>query len=894
MRMIIFALLLAISYAQTELYKSEGNYNKASATDASAACGAIGMQLCTAGQLFNAVFNEGWGDLCYSGWLADDYKGDNSGWFNANGNCGDVGFNGWNPSAPGSHCCDASLPAVTPTSCAEFDAQTCLAQGDKIMVDDAGSTWCTSGTCDIATCCQEFVAAPEYITLPEGFPKYVYADADEAHAACQAKHPDLVLCTKDQVRDLADSNSICASGWWVTEKDATNAITGTDRGWYVGENFASSCGGTAGERSWKPADGNGAAHCCVPSYIKSGYRTIGDFGSYSRETGEVYCAAQGYSYSLCSKDQLQTVSMIEMPNICMSGYLSDDEGWWQGNVVAGSCGAKNTFNTWKHPSAPGAHCCLSYVQAPPITPIEDYGIMPESGNYGQSTMSSGAVAEQACIDRGYDQLCTMGQQAYVAENPSEFEVNVCKVGWVKDGDNYDSGYWGTCSGGNGGWNNAWQPAGNPVAHCCFSDVPAVSMVQYPYYNGGWSSVGTLAAAEAACTGDYSVCSKAQLEVLATDGVTYPEGDEGVFQIETNICKQGWTSEGEKGWYQGEAGVCGATGWRSFNGAATYHCCLPFEADVTPTEPPLPAAFIQTPASGYPYQNADEAFAACQAVNSEYSLCADYEIIQMALDGVQGNDQWEGVERIPNMCYTAYTDPDRSADDRQWGWYVSPEGTCGGGEGWKKWRSGGVMAGAYCCYSPLFDAPATTTSVEETTTTMDPTSSPTTTTTTEQPTIATTVATTTYDPSETLPSSRSQPDGCTDTGFTIQGFPSINFCSSNGVVYLNGRSTCVPSGGDQNEMYNALQTVWDDQWYLATDGCTADKTYDEATSDQLWITNEMCNNLEEDISNLESSTSDYMSTWTQAVIDLVNAQKSNFNSDTQQALDEYLATLQNNP
>ena len=57
------------------------------------------------------------------------------------------------------------------------------------MVDDAGSTWCTSGTCDIATCCQDFVAAPEYITLPEGFPKYVYADADEAHAACQAKHP---------------------------------------------------------------------------------------------------------------------------------------------------------------------------------------------------------------------------------------------------------------------------------------------------------------------------------------------------------------------------------------------------------------------------------------------------------------------------------------------------------------------------------------------------------------------------------------------------------------------------------------------------------------------------------------------------------------------------------
>jgi len=893
MRVLLIALLAAISYAQTDLYINHGGYNKATKAAANAACEEIGMQLCTAGQLFNAVFNEGWGDLCFSGWIADTYQEADAGWFNAEAEtCGGVGWSDWTPSNPGSHCCDARLTSVTPAFCSEFDSATCLDTGDKILADNPETIPCPTGTCDVATCCQDFVAAPEYITLPEGFPKYVYADADEADQACQAKHPDLRLCTKDQVRDLAETMSICASAWWVTAKDENNVITTTDRGWYVGENFKASCGGSSGERTWKPTSGMGAAHCCVPSYVKSGYREIG--GDYERATGEAWCQSQGYSYSLCTKDQLQTVSMIEMPNICMSGYTAADEGWWQGNVDAPpSCGPKNTWSTWTHPNFPGAHCCLSYVQAPPIVPLEEYGILPATGIYGQSTYASGAAAEAACIDRGYDNLCTLAQQAYVAEEMAEFS-SICKVGWVKDGSGYDSGFWGTCSGGNGAWNNAWQPsAGNPVAHCCFDSVDELSMVQYPYYNGGWTQVASQAAAEAMCTGEYSLCSKAQLEVLATEGVTYND----VFQHEPNICKQGWTAEGEKGWYQGGAG-CGATGWRSFSGGATFHCCLPFEAETGTTEPPLPLAFYQS-SLPYSYSDADEALAGCLEVDARYNLCADYEIIEAANSGIEGNAEFEGVPAQTNLCFTAYTDPDRSTE-YFYGWYVSELGTCGGGEGWKSWRSNGVLAGAYCCYSQLFDQPADTTS-ESQATTSEPSTSPTSAPTsgpsaspTTPPTVSPTETTSTFDPTDNLPSSLSQPADCVDTGFTIEGFPQVNFCSSNGMVYLNGRSTCVPSDGVQSEMFNALQTVWEDQWYLAANDCTADKTYDEATQDQLWITNEMCNNLEGDIATLESSTEDYMSTWTQAVIDLVNSQKENFNQDTQEALDNYLETLRGNP
>jgi len=145
--------------------------------------------------------------------------------------------------------------------------------------------------------------------------------------------------------------------------------------------------------------------------------------------------------------------------------------------------------------------------------------------------------------------------------------------------------------------------------------------------------------------------------------------------------------------------------------------------------------------------------------------------------------------------------------------------------------------------------------------------------------------------DSLPSSVATPSSCADTGFSVEGFESLVWCEYEGTVYLNGRDTCVSSGTDESTMFASLQSVWDNDWDLAAGECTGDKTYDEATDDQLWITNEMCNNLEDDIAELETQTSDYMEQWTQSVVDLVNSQMSNFDAATQQALSDYLATLQ---
>jgi len=172
-------------------------------------------------------------------------------------------------------------------------------------------------------------------------------------------------------------------------------------------------------------------------------------------------------------------------------------------------------------------------------------------------------------------------------------------------------------------------------------------------------------------------------------------------------------------------------------------------------------------------------------------------------------------------------------------------------------------------------------------------------TTEEPTTASEEPTTatTSDPTVTpdygdLPSSVAPPADCVSLNWAPVGFEDhVSYCHADGVVYLNGRSTCILSSTDNIEA--TLQNSWENDWYLsATTDCSG-KDYDAATTDQLWITNEMCNNLEDDIDTLETSVSGlntYMDEWTQSVIELVNSQINNFDAQTQEELNNYLATL----
>merc|ERR1712117_890534 len=103
--------------------------------------------------------------------------------------------------------------------------------------------------------------------------------------------------------------------------------------------------------------------------------------------------------------------------------------------------------------------------------------------------------------------------------------------------------------------------------------------------------------------------------------------------------------------------------------------------------------------------------------------------------------------------------------------------------------------------------------------------------------------------DSLPSSVAAPAGCVDVGFSVENFDELQWCASGGTVYLNGRDTCVASDQESAALQSALTEVWNNSWYLASGECTGDRSYEEATDDQLWITNEMCNNLESDINEL---------------------------------------------
>merc|ERR1719357_104841 len=686
----------------------------------------------------------------------------------------------------------------------------------------------------------------------------------------------ITLCTKDAVEAASVANAQCASGFWVERRDAEANDIEYGQGWFVGEDHTAECPGTSvGENSWKPASGNGAAHCCVKPYVKSGYGALGT--NVTPEGAAAYCSNLGYSYQVCTKDQLERVVSMEYPSPCMAGFLDgegDSHGWWQGEYTVAGCGAANTYYSLTHGRA-GAHCCLSSVQGPALLG-GPYGILPSTGAYQQSEYTTGVSAETGCMDAGYDQLCTLGQQAYVEMNAAIYGDIACKVGWVVSDGGYDAGYYGNC-GAADAWNNNWRPAaGNPVAHCCASDTPELEMTAYPYYNGDWDQYATQDEAAAYCTGDYSLCTKDQLRKIATEEVEYND----VTQQESSICRLGWTAEGEMGWWQGEVTTCGNTGWRTFTAdKATYHCCLPFEATFGTTEPPTPDVFTYGSFEGetlkYPFNNAADALAACQNIHVEYSLCSDYELEEVTVQGVDGIEGWNGVEPQNGLCYTGWLDADRS-QEYSYGWYNAGGELGCGVPGWTEWLQGGEYAGAFCCYSEAFADPETSTEAPTTTTTTT-----TTTTSTEAPTAV----------ADSLPSSVAAPADCVDVGFSIADFDELQWCASDGTVYLNGRDTCVASAQEAAELESALTNVWENSWYLASGECTGDRSYDDATADQLWITNEMCNNLEADISDLETQTADYMDGWIQSVVDLVNANMENFDTDTQNALSDYLVTLQ---
>jgi len=697
-------LYLLISSALAQSYQTAPNgYAYTSAADAHEACVGIGMQLCTAEQLFTVVFGsleDGQPDLCWNGWTSDfgDYA---TGWFNnVPDSCGQVGWNVWvDPSGNyGAHCCAESVPETTISHCGDF---TCSA--GKIPVDYPSDTFCPTGACDEDTCCVSWSAAERYEVYPNQW-AYVYDTPEQAEAACTALHEDYNLCTEQQLEGLGmDGEAICSAGWYKTND-------GYERGWYVGADYAATgeCG-AEGWSTWAPADGKGSAHCCAPSYHKSYYGHLADGGFETSLSGAIdYCATTTYTTAVCNIGQLETIAKVENNNICTSGIYREGDieriGWWQGigedeagNVV---CNGITGLRSWAS-TIPVAHCCAEYVMEP------DLGIFTYEPRFYPGFVD-GASAEAECTGMGYDQLCTKGQVVWIGTHE---QPDLCVSGWSKDGGNYVHGWYHTAAdpvgcGSAGSWNDDYKPAA-PVAFCCMASVEEITLTQNAYYNGNWDySYTTQESAAAMCTGDYSLCSEAQVYTIAAFGVQL---DDGTTQQETNICRLGWTSDGTKGWWQYDDSQCdGLTGWRTFNSdAATYHCCLNFEAEEIPsgTDEPTAAptetivyAWEQI-SSGQDYASMAEAKQACEDYHPQFSLCSAAQIVEVALNGAPGDGTFLPVEAQLNICHTVWVDTDKAVceEPKDIGWYRVNSGCGSSGNSWETWHpTSPDLAGAFCC------------------------------------------------------------------------------------------------------------------------------------------------------------------------------------------------------
>lgn len=992
----LLILLLALGFAQ-DVYKTGGSYQNADRDQAAAACSTLdgSYALCSSAQLFQVVYSDHNGfsipDLCYSGHTSDTSGDYQRGWFMADPNaCGSqTGWRGWAPSSGwGAHCCLPEVPGITPQTCG---THTC--PDGQIPFDGGSGIFCPTGTCDDTQCCKEWEPAARYKQVGG----YEHSSWQLALSACQVAHEDYVLCNKHQIEALAaDGVQMCSSAWHLdSHDDATGDVY--RRGWYVGEEWAASggCGGNGGWRYWGPAENMGAAHCCTPSYHIPAYGTMGDKSAANFvQLGIDYCTSQTYTPNVCTNEQVHQVSELENTAICTAGLAFDtldDQaagasgntvlGWWQG--AENRCG--NTgWRGWS-PSNPSVHCCATYLPEYVYEVLEWDHLPGHTYNGGYANKNLGLAA---CQSRGYDGLCTLEQVVWIG---TEEKTDLCLVGWVS---NYDTaGYYRTDPNGCGQadvWNDQWQPA-TPVAFCCQSTTPELELapaVLDPYIPPTWDYQYTNSAdAEAACTGEYSLCTQEQLWTVAYVGVAR---DDGTVQQANSICRYGWLKNDIRGWYQVDEGACGATGWRTLNALNAHaHCCLDFETvNQEPTAPPTsppPDAFVQG-SSGYTIANLEDARKVCTDLHEDMSLCSAAQIIEVAKNGAAADGVHGAVDPQTAICHSAWFETDRAtctSDPSIHGWYRVDSG-CGGPETFKTWHTtdadGNPLAGAFCCspnvpeYSDAetvigcVEEETTTTTTTTTITTTTPTT--TTTTTTASPGLLTEIPDDvvaalgidtsllrtlgneyyffdgnnfvetcvgyglentpcdnravvcagvlkieygSYESQATLVQealanddnkhSRCPPKDCVASNiYDPEGFESVvDYCLYDGCYYMNGMETCVCTS---DTAATELQTLWEDVFELSK--CQDKRPFDEVMQDQLFITDKMIDDLEDQINNipdinqqLSDAEDDLNQIWTNWHIEIsailqaasTDATTSG-NDDVAQSLEQVITDLNN--
>jgi len=553
-------------------YLNVGEYLNPTKEAAEATCNNAGMSLCSKSQLYKVVFEQVNGHsrpgLCYSGWTSEGEVG----WYHKGQGCGGLtGWQSWRPAAPGAHCC-TGFAGYTTTTAAPQDAEI-------------------------------------YFTT-----SYEHANLKSAKDVCTntAAGVPYKLCTRQQVIGISKWNQennaglvTCVNGW-VDDGSATGS-----KGVWVADD-QNCMDGTPGWKTATTTSGLYAAHCCLPSYASQDKSTMSTDATFASSIA--FCQTQrvgkrgssSVNYDVCTQSQLRSISQVEQTTLCQPGFVrhNDDPnvgitGYYQGqNVADSNCAAPGQFAQPESWPIFVSHCCAPYVIPYMLVRASDaeLEVYPESYRSGFST---GAAAQQACVDLGYSNLCTTAQVIGFIQNGHA--PNACKSGWFRTDDqsnSYTKGFLGysyssstgtSTQCGQPGEFSTWAPT-TPVAFCCM-DTLLGQQSKIPYLSQGGYVHSTMEAAANSCPPRYNLCSSAQLYKIAYEDVN------GVHN--RDICYTGWVSEGLAGWWQHSNSGCGGqSGWRSWmhNGRAGAHCCTSFDGSlnvgetgfrVTTTPAPIP-------------------------------------------------------------------------------------------------------------------------------------------------------------------------------------------------------------------------------------------------------------------------------------------------------------------
>lgn len=495
------------------------------------------------------------------------------------------------------------------------------------------------------------IASAAYHKVPAnaGWNDNTYKTGEEAAAACTTA--GFGLCTVDQAMGAAFAYSSATSTGWYKTAD------GYARGNMQGHNDKFDLW------AWDGITG-GIAHCCDATYKNIGYGVLGVNNNWGLNpalenniaNAKSMCAGQAGFTKVCTVRQVREMHRNNpaVPPAVSSFFEDGSVGFfqegainrWDSSTVAWS-GASN-----------GIHCCSDDAYMPTST----YGHFPENGAYATDVYYNGDDASAACLNNGWDGLCTVGQLA---------GLNECKVGWAwisedaksqskeTAGRFHSPGYFGNCgSDGNGNagqWNDHYDPklenpAKQPIAHCCMQAVESKTWNKRVYRNGGYDKSSYYASkedAQAQCGAmgtEYNLCSREQLERVATEDF---EHNGFASKKITDMCLNGWTSTGDIGWYQVENGDAGCapqgTGWNQIPNAlgGTYHCCQNF-AGVVPTVPVYEtlawAQFTKEQAEG--------------KCRGDAELCTRDQLALLAREGVEY--EGEKIDAMPNMCSLGWT------------------------------------------------------------------------------------------------------------------------------------------------------------------------------------------------------------------------------------------------